>query len=388
MKLKKVMIYYPERKLAPKGGPAGYLYNLKDGLKKVMFDDLEIAFYSSAPVELEENQSLRNRVPDRLKEIRRAYKFANYLKRSIPVDESLFIYDAIHFHKTEDVYLNRKLLERYTGKVILTSHTPCVPYQEIIGRLNPKDYSFFKKKIDGLVEMDRYAFERADNIIFPCEEAEEPYYNTWPQYAQIRNAEKYRYIPTGIMGCTARETRTDYRKKYNIPEDAFVIAYAGRHNEIKGYGDLKEIGKVLLKDEDVYFLIAGKEGPFYKLEEERWIEVGWTKDPHSLIAASDVFVLPNKETYFDLILLEVLSLGIPVVMSATGGNKYFRKFGLEGLQLYNSCEEACQELKQLKRMDREERRELGRSLVEVFNEWFTVKKFAGNYVETIKKIVE
>lgn len=382
------MIYFPERKLASKGGPAGYLYNLNDGLKKVESGDLEITLYSSAPIELEENQFLRNRVPKRLKEIRRAYKYANYLKKSIPVDESLLVYDAIHFHSTEDLYLNRKLLERYVGKVILTSHTPCVPYQEIIGRLNPEDYIFFKKKIDSLVEIDRYAFERADYIIFPCEEAEEPYYNTWPQYARIRNAEKYRYLPTGIMGCTVRETRTEYRKKYNIPENAFVISYVGRHNEIKGYGILKEIGKELFSDEDIYFLIAGREGPLYKLDEERWIEVGWTTDPHSLIAASDVFVLPNKETYFDLILLEVLSLGIPVVMSATGGNKYFEKFGVDGLYLYNSCEEACQELRQLRKMDKEERRELGQSLVELFNEQFTVKKFAENYVKILEKIVK
>ena len=62
------------------------------------------------------------------------------------------------------------------------------------------------------------------------------------------------------------------------------------------------------------------------LKTDHWIEVGWTNDPHSLIAASDVFVLPNHETYFDLILLEVLSLGVPVVMSRTGGNKFFEQF--------------------------------------------------------------
>ena len=134
---------------------------------------------------------------------------------------------------------------------------------------------------------------------------------------------KHRYMPTGIVGCKAKVNREDFRKKYGIPDNAFVISYAGRHNEIKGYADLKKLGEKLLADKNVYFLIAGKEEPMTGLKNDHWIEVGWTNDPHSLIAASDVFVLPNHETYFDLILLEVLSLGVPVVMSRTGGNKYF-----------------------------------------------------------------
>ena len=32
-------------------------------------------------------------------------------------------------------------------------------------------------------------------------------------------------------------------EKYNIPQDAFVISYVGRHNSVKGYDKLKEIGK-------------------------------------------------------------------------------------------------------------------------------------------------
>ena len=31
--MKKLLIYFPESKLAPKGGQAGYLYNLKKGFE-------------------------------------------------------------------------------------------------------------------------------------------------------------------------------------------------------------------------------------------------------------------------------------------------------------------------------------------------------------------
>lgn len=43
-----------------------------------------------------------------------------------------------------------------------------------------------------------------------------------------------------------------------------MISYVGRHNEIKGYDALKEIGKHLLDANDsAYVFIAGTEGPLY-----------------------------------------------------------------------------------------------------------------------------
>lgn len=102
--MKKVLIYFSERNLLPKGGPSGYLYNLRCGLNKANCENISIEFYNNLPANLEDNQKLRNRVPKRLKEIKRVIKYANYLKRRLPVDRNLLEYDAIHFHKTEDMY--------------------------------------------------------------------------------------------------------------------------------------------------------------------------------------------------------------------------------------------------------------------------------------------
>lgn len=259
-------------------------------------------------------------------------------------------------------------------------------FKEKIGKLNQKDYRLLKSRIDQLEEMDRYAFERANYIIFPCEEAEEPYFHTWEKYAEIRKAEKYRYVPTGIVGSLANICRSHIRAKYHIPDDAFVVSYAGRHNEIKGYADLKLIGEEMLKDNNTYFLIAGKEEPMVGLENDHWIEVGWTNDPHSLIAASDVFLLPNRETYFDLILLEVLSLGVPVVLSSTGGNKYFKRFHKKGLMFYSSIDEAIENLNYFKSSAKDVRIAAGKELYELFKENFSVETFTRKYLEIISAI--
>lgn len=389
--MKKLLIYYPEDALEPKGGPAGYLYNLKKGLEECRKQEnlpVDISFYSNMPSGIENNSELRKRIPKRLLEFRRALNDARFLRKKFPIDNGMFAYDIIHFHSAEKMYLCRDFLNQYHGKVILTSHCPCGIYKERIDKLNPFDYKLMRNQIDKLGELDRYAFERADYIIFPCKDAEEPYFNTWPRYTSIRKDEKYRYMPTGIIACHAKINRENYRKKYGIPNDAFVISYVGRHNEIKGYTDLRQMGEQVLKDPNTYFLIGGKEEPIKGLNNDRWIEVGWTTDPYSLIAASDVFVLPNRETYFDLVLLEVLSLGIPVVLSDTGGNKFFKKYDLKGLKYFSSVDQGVEAIKCFQLMDKQIRKKAGEKLAELCETEFSVKEFAHRYIQIISEIVE
>ncbi len=152
-----------------------------------------------------------------------------------------------------------------------------------------------------LIKIDEYAFRRADYIVFPCPEAEEPYYNNWPEYKAVKEEKKgkYLYLLTGTKARVAKLSKTEVRQLYSIPDDAFIICYVGRHNEIKGYDKLKLLGEQILQEApNIYFLIAGREEPLHGLHHPRWIEVGWTSDPHSLINASDVFMLPNKGNVF------------------------------------------------------------------------------------------
>lgn len=240
------------------------------------------------------------------------------VSKRAPVDLSK--YDLVHFHSTEDMYYVRGELERYTGKVVLTSHSPCAYHKELISRLNSADVKRYSVRLKNLEQIDSYAFRRADYVVFPCEQSEEPYYHTWERYADIRDASKYRYLLTGIDKCPVSRTRDAVRKSLGIQEETFLVCYVGRHNDIKGYPLLKELGRRQLQiGDDVSFLIAGREYPLSGLTDSRWIEFGWTDDPYSLIAASDLFILPNRETYFDLVMLEVLSIGTPILATWTGG---------------------------------------------------------------------
>lgn len=388
--MKNVLIYMNQNLLTPTGGPSGYNFVLKQELDKT--GDKHIHFLDLPVSALNKYNHVGRELKgtwfgDFLKLFKDFYKYFKilYIKQKPPID--LTQYDAVHFHTSIAMYQVRESLKDYKGKVIFTSHAPSVLYKELISALTEWEQKHMNWFYGSLEHCDEYAFNRADYIIFPCEGAEEPYSHTWDKYDEIktRRASSFRYLLTGTNKRTAKMSREEVCKKFKIPNDAFIISYAGRHNKLKGYDLLKDIGeKVLSENPNAYFLVAGVEDPIKGIDHERWIEVGWTNDPHSLIAASDVFVLPNRETYFDLIMLEVLSLGTIVVASNTGGNKHFKNN--KGVLLYDDINNAIQRLNEVYCMDKDSRRQIGLENENLFDNFYSSETFATNYVNLIKSL--
>lgn len=390
MNNKKILMVMNEKDLKPTGGPTGYLYNVKKTLTK----DSPINFLSS------ENSDSNTFKSGLIKYFKRFLnpKFKKYLLNYKLVDSiynnkfgnnnDFSDYDIIHFHTTNSLFMNRHNLEGYKGEVVLTSHSPKPAHLEIIeDQLSSFERKVYKNKLSKLEKIDEYAFNKADYIFFPCEEAEEPYYNNWKMYSEIKSKKKnrYRYVPTGCIEAVAKRSKVEIREKYKIPNDAFLICYVGRHNETKGYDSLKLIAeKLLKKHSNCYFLIAGKEEPLKGLNHERWIEVGWTNDPHSIIASADLFLLPNKETYFDLILLEVLSLGKLVLATDTGGNKFFKKFNERGIFYFDTVEQALKQISSLITLKPSVRKEYETFNKMIYKNNFTMDSFVENYLKEIE----
>lgn len=388
---KKLLIYVSDKDLKPTGGAAGYNYNLNYGLQKCNAKNYE--YLSGIDVARNKIKTLKDSRFKRFLFI--VLRICNYFillhKRQSFAKIDLNQYDIVHFHNVKDMYEARSSLNEFEGIVVLTSHSPkpfsIEIYEDIISNFERK---YFGKMYKKLICMENYAFSRADILIFPCEEAEEPYYLKWKEYQKIheRYISKYRYLLTGTRECRYLIDKSQYRKKYKIPLDAFVISYVGRHNITKGYDQLIEIGKKELKNDGTFVLVAGKQEPLSAPVEylSKWIEVGWTNDPHSLINASDIFVLPNKETYFDLVMLEVLSLGKIIVASKTGGNKFFESINTGGIFLYSNIDEAVNIIDELRLMGSTKREELGKRNRLLFENNFTEVVFAKKYIELINSL--
>lgn len=380
-----------------RGGPLGvgyYVYeeSQRRGLNNIHFlnENIELSYDEQVP-----QRGFKDRLPKVLRSSlgmgKRYYLFRSRIfhpKRIEKIDFNQ--YDIIHFHDTESMYNARLNLIDYKGAVVLTSHSP-VPYaqEKATEMLTPFELRFFHGLYKHLEDFDEYAFSRADYIIFPCVEAEEPYLNNWGKYNSIRETKKdcYRYVPTGIQQKKASIPREEIRKKYGLSDKDFVICFTGRHNTVKGYDILKDTASKLFNIDNSYKVIAaGKETPIKRLDHCNWMEIGYTKDPYSIIAASDVYFLPNRETYFDLVVIEVLSLGKIVIGSRTGGNKYFERMGVKGVLLYDNLDEAIRIIEKVKNMSSIERAELGKSNYEFYNSYLTEKAFFDGYYNILKEI--
>ena len=172
-------------------------------------------------------------------------------------------------------------------------------------------------------------------------------------------------------------------------EGKFVVGYVGRHNEIKGYDILQNAAKkVMLQNDNISFLIGGKQGNvFTPLNDKRWIEAGWV-NPADLFQAIDVFVLPNRMTYFDLVLLEVMSMGVPVIASATGGNKSVQE-QTKSLFLYdNTVDSLAETILMLSKESLSTMRNYSNLIKREYENNYTPSLFAERYLSLINQIYE
>lgn len=381
----------------PKGGPygVGYMYYKESQLR----GDKSFCFINDIDSEkqkIEKSKSmirgLIKRCPNWLNSIQRNIRkrrqilaLLNDKPKDSGVDFTAF--DIIFFHQPIDLFNERINLKDYKGLVVLQSHCPEPSSHEMYAKLT----KFVKRTIPHLLKrmeyIDEFAFNRADYIIFPCVDAEDPYRNNWPYFNIIREKLKVKYITTGIMPVSPRRDREAVLSELGIPKSDFVITYVGRHNEVKGFDLLKQIASSILDScNDVWFISAGKEEPISRLVHARWKEIGWTTDAHSYISAADVFVLPNRETYFDLVMLEILALGKIVIASRTGGNKYFEKQGVKGVFLYNDVDEAIRLVNLIKTLPVSERLELEKSNKQFFINKCQVDSMYNNCKEVLSEV--
>lgn len=376
--MKKILIFLEKNKLSPRGGPYGVGYYLYEEIKR-----RKIEFIDFLPPQHETDHK-----KGLLYDLKSFFSvFLCHKKEPVPFSD----YSIIHFHTARDLFLYRRALKKYKGKVILTSHSPEPPAREMMNRLDNRVPKIFKKFLyKRFVKIDTFSFKRADYIFFPCEEAEETYKKNWNSFNDIKlsKIDKFRYVLTGIDTCLPKRNKTEVLKELKIDRDDFIICFAGRHNQVKGYDVLKAIGaKVLPRHSNVKILVAGKEEPLKRLDNPNWIEIGYTTDVYSYINACDLYILPNKETYFDLVMLEALSLGKPVLASRTGGNRYFEKEDAKGIFLYNSIDEAENAIELLLTKNKSYLSRLGDANKAFFLAHCSSKKMLDEYLDRVQKII-
>lgn len=127
--------------------------------------------------------------------------------------------------------------------------------------------------------------------------------------------------------------RTEIRREWNIPADAFLIGVVGRLDPMKGQDLMvKAIAQVRKTHKDVYGLMVGDETPGLngsylqelsesvkqlRLSDKIFVKEA-KKDVAPVMAAMDLFVMPSWSEAFGLVALEAMAMGVPCVLARGG----------------------------------------------------------------------
>lgn len=179
----------------------------------------------------------------------------------------------------------------------------------------------------------------------------------------------------------------DYRKQYNVPNDATVITFTGRLLKIKGVYELLDAFKQIDCD-DLYLFYAG-DGPemdeLKAMANDRVVFLGQIDFDHivSLLDTSDIYCLPSVSEGMSTSVLEAIATNAFVITTYNGGARELitsDEFGI--ITKSNTTEETKAAI--LKALDRDYRKSACANAYQRLLEGFTWQKTVERLVEIVK----
>lgn len=118
-----------------------------------------------------------------------------------------------------------------------------------------------------------------------------------------------------------KKIRSTLRKKFNIPNSAFVFLFVGRLNSEKGIYDLLSAFKKANLESSFLFLVGpDEENIGLKFQQSKNIIFHeFTNNPEDFMASCDLLCLPSYREGFGNVVIEAAASGIPAIVSDVYG---------------------------------------------------------------------
>ncbi|MDX8381063.1 MAG: glycosyltransferase family 4 protein [Ghiorsea sp.] len=238
--------------------------------------------------------------------------------------------DVVHMHWNNDLTLAvfAKLLSKRKPKLVLTRHMK------------------FPSKKDGFFH--KFLYKNVDHIFAITQTMAHDFNRFVPE--DVRPDISVNYLGIDMIEPSSVDMIQQRRAEYDSENNHFLIALVGRIDFDKGHDFLLsalEIAKA--KGLPFKALIIGHPMSETYLEglkrrvvdaglEDYMVFTGFVDEPRQLMQACDVLVLPTIEETFGLVLIEAMSVGVPVIGSNRGGVSEIIEDQVTGL-LFESCDE-------------------------------------------------
>lgn len=145
---------------------------------------------------------------------------------------------------------------------------------------------------------------------------------------------QYQVIHNGINP----ETFVNAKPAVDIQKDPneVIVTYIGRLDKIKGYLDFLVVAKIISTNaNNVKFLVVGnthnRDEVLKKYQSDKIVFTGVRKDIPSILASSDILVLPTYGDGLPNVIMEAMAAGLPTISTNVNGIPYLIDDGETGI---------------------------------------------------------
>jgi glycosyltransferase involved in cell wall biosynthesis len=180
--------------------------------------------------------------------------------------------------------------------------------------------------------------------------------------------------------------RLEARADLPLSRELVYYLYIGRRLPAKGYDVLLDAFDVAYAADNSLRLILVGDGTIER--HPGVIDVGRSEDPSIWLACCDYLVSPNRHSYFDLAIMEAMSIGTPVLMTATEGHEYFASIQHDGLVTTSASDPA--ELAAALLGNRRKRKQNAtgtRANMEIYEATFSVTKYQSRLTDFFHRLL-
>lgn len=243
-----------------------------------------------------------------------------YVNTNPCADEDIMVFHRADGIKIKFSIILERIFIKKSTKIVQTFHNPVLPYRE--AEYNGKKVG----KVEKFKEVVRFYISilMADLLYFASPHSIDAYSHSLLFRLLIKSKDIV-YFPTRLATQKVEKTKRKAR------EGKVVYGFLGRRANVKGSEIFEALAKKYIDDSGKKFVAT------WPVDLDLpGIECLGVRNKWEFLSEIDYLIIPNKNCYYDLVFLEALSLGVPVVTSDIGGAKdivddYFKLFPLEEL---------------------------------------------------------